>query len=610
MKMRTKKIIANTIIAIAILLAIFAIVMAVSAVWGGDSDAWWHFKLWKSATTTTATTEYSYDGRPWNYWWHRVSTTTTIQQTTLSSVPGTASTTTTVNTTTTVPTTTTSATTTTSVPQNTTTTQAPTTTTTGSGITTVSPFEVRANTTYSNLNVAAGSETLGIYWVRSSGGVTGVKLQNITVSGSPRYGVKFGGAGGDIQVDVDRLTVESADTALYLGDVVNSTFANMDLNARRVSGTNQYHTLYLEGDCDNLLFKDSTFTGGSGYTIHMYGGHSTDVTMDNCVIDARSGRIPIVVSDGHDGIIFKNCTIYGNDNVPLIVQYGATDVVFENCTFVGGSSLGENLDNEIQFINCTRNGTPINSSLQTANLNLQSAIDQAVVGGVINVPGGSYGDIRLKSNITLTGSGTVQSFSLRNLTNVSVNGINVNGGDYGVYLEGNNTNVTFSDMDITNSRYFGVFVPDSGYLQNALFDNVTVSHCGDFGFHVNGSGRNITFQDCLAYDFAGTDYQPHAYYLKNVTGLTFINCEARGPLGYHRYGESGWELDNCDVVLSDCRALNLKVQDEGYGFILLGTGTARLVNCYGSGNLYDFYECAYTGSAQYINCTGTHYIWP
>jgi len=229
-----------------------------------------------------------------------------------------------------------STTTTTLRASTTTTTAKPTTTTTTpSGTISSGPIALQSNRTYSNLAISGSGSNMGIW----GSGLSNTVLSNVSVNGG-NYGMKIG-SGPISSFTADRLTINAEKTGIYLDNVHDTVLTNLNVYAPRDASTNQTHAIYIESDVINLTIKNSTFRGGSGYTVHLYhsSGISQRITFENCVIDASQGRYPVVISDGFDNVRFLNCTFIGNSAGQVFQFSGGNNILVDGFTASGCQRL-------------------------------------------------------------------------------------------------------------------------------------------------------------------------------------------------------------------------------------------------------------------------------
>ena len=251
----------------------------------------------------------------------------------------------------------------------------------------------------------------------------------------------------------------------------------------------------------------------------------------------------------------------------------------------------------------------------------------------MNLPAGTItlaGSVTLKSNITVKGQGmgvtvirATADFPLvlTGTTGVTLEGFalqgrgqKAGGSQYGISVnyDGTASRITLLNLDVSQFSVAGFFGAGNSVIDDLLVEGCVFHHCGEFGIAKVGTRTSSrwTIRNTKAYDFSGNTMQPHGIYLHNVTGLLVEDCEAYGPLGDHPSGYSGFEFDDCQGVIRRCYAHDCKTTSEnGFGFIVVGTGNIVFDNCRGERNVADFYQCAYSGVVQYLNCSGTTRVW-
>jgi hypothetical protein len=172
-----------------------------------------------------------------------------------------------------------------------------------------------------------------------------VTLSHLLIEDS-HYGLKIGSGPLSEHYMVTDLVTHRCSEPLYVSYLHDALFTNLDLSANK-EGTNQYHCLYMEADCVDVTFRNSVFRGGSGYTLHLYHGTGSDeyeegtvsrnILFENCVIDARTGRYPVVIGEGV-GVTFRNCTFIGASSGSIFTFYGGT-VLVDGFVASGGDEL-------------------------------------------------------------------------------------------------------------------------------------------------------------------------------------------------------------------------------------------------------------------------------
>jgi len=236
---------------------------------------------------------------------------------------------------------------------------------------TIGPLELQDNQLLENVTVEAGYATIAV----GAFNVQGAVVRNVTVLGEPDYGLKVGSSSTMNQLNVDGLTIPSADTGIYLDCVTDSVFSGLDITSPRYMGSNQDHAMYVESDVTNVVIKDSVFRGGSGYTLHMYregGGQSHDILFENVTIDASTGRYPVVIGSGFDHVTFRNCTFIARANADEAVfqMWGVDSILVDGFTASGGTALVSASGTNIVFRNGTYEGPSLGTGATFDNVSL------------------------------------------------------------------------------------------------------------------------------------------------------------------------------------------------------------------------------------------------
>lgn len=200
---------------------------------------------------------------------------------------------------------------------------------------------------------------------------------------------------------------------------------------------------------------------------------------------------------------------------------------------------------------------------------------------------GSYGS---GARPIFTGSGAATAaLYLDNASWISVTGIDITGGPYGVVSEHGSHDNTFVDMDVSGAVASGVIYTGA----NHTFRRVTSHDNGtdelDHGFYQSSSGGDVgsgIYEDCGAWDNASAGF--HNY----LTGSsTYDRC-----YGYHN---GNWGFLNStptgtgrSTIYRYCLAYeNGSAAFEAQG--IDATGIVRWFNCTGVGSVAGFYEAGY-----------------
>lgn len=263
--------------------------------------------------------------------------------------------------------------------------------------------------------------------------------------------------------------------------------------------------------------------------------------------------------------------------------------------------------------------------------NLQEAIRSAGAGAIVRMPAGiiKVPDIALKSDLIIAGQGLDTlldcagewPFRLDGLTKLAFHDFALKGpgqrsashSAFGVGYGASASDLAFRRLDISQMGVSGIWGSDTSRMDNVTIEDCDIHDNGDLGVTHgrNGSALNWVVRRSRFHGFAGRTMPPHGFYGHNFTGLLMEDCEGYGPLGDHPNGYSAFEFDDSTVIVRRTYAHDCKTTAaNGFGFIVLGSGTALFEDCRGERNVDDFYECAYSGIARYVNCIGTKRIWP
>jgi hypothetical protein len=139
------------------------------------------------------------------------------------------------------------------------------------------------------------------------------------------------GSGSQSKLNVDGFVVQGSVQALFLANVSDSTFRNMNFNcpywANAQTGSKN-HTLYIERGNSNLSFYNLTSTGGSNWPIHLYNyetyssyGMGRNILFDGLTVNSQVGAI--VISEGFDGVTMRNVKATAGNGWPVFRMYGA-----------------------------------------------------------------------------------------------------------------------------------------------------------------------------------------------------------------------------------------------------------------------------------------------
>ncbi|OGH08118.1 MAG: hypothetical protein A2W22_01525 [Candidatus Levybacteria bacterium RBG_16_35_11] len=230
-------------------------------------------------------------------------------------------------------------------------------------------YALTSNHTYSGMTfTGAGSNDSA-----SKYGAWGSGLTNVTLSGdtfmNTHYGLKIGTGPQSSNINADGLTFRHLAEPLFLANVSNSAFSNIDIQADKYD-TNQWHGIYLERGNHNLTFRNVKITGGSGYSLQLYystPGTSDTLLFENLTLDATTGRYPLVIQS-YDHVIFRNVTIIGGPAGGALIRFygGSDDIVFDGFTARGGDKLvtwSNNQPTNVTFKNGTYYGTQLSDKM-------------------------------------------------------------------------------------------------------------------------------------------------------------------------------------------------------------------------------------------------------
>jgi Pectate lyase superfamily protein len=159
-----------------------------------------------------------------------------------------------------------------------------------------------------------------------------------------QYALKLGSGPPSRGWIVEGVQARECATTIYAADIADSRFARLDLQGAQ-TGRTLDHDIYLESNCHGLTFTDVTLTGGSGYCLQLYvgpGGASSDVTFERTLLDATTGRYPLVIGSGWSKVAFGDLDLtMSRTDGPCVLLGAATDITFDGFTASGGRSLLE-----------------------------------------------------------------------------------------------------------------------------------------------------------------------------------------------------------------------------------------------------------------------------
>jgi uncharacterized protein YkwD len=257
-------------------------------------------------------------------------TTTTLAPTTTSLAP---------TTTTRPPTTTTLAPTTTSLAPTTTTLRT-TTTTTPNSVVRSSSIELKSGGAVANTIFrwsSVNNDQRGIV----GNGINGATVRNIRTENA-WTGMKIGSGAQSYNIDLDGFSSQNDVQSLFLANVSNSTFRNLDLSVNSSGNYGKNHAIYLERGNSGLSFYNVKTRGGAGQPLHLYhesgtSGTGRDIVFDGLDVSSVSG--PIVIQ-GYERVIIRNARLSGGSDFPILqLRTGVKEVVLEDFEAWGGTSL-------------------------------------------------------------------------------------------------------------------------------------------------------------------------------------------------------------------------------------------------------------------------------
>ena len=171
-------------------------------------------------------------------------------------------------------------------------------------------------------------------------GPIGLRATNLVFRGL-HYGLKLGSGPQGSNVVVDGMVARDCAEPLFVANVSDSTFSNLDIQAPNLN-TNLWHCIYLERELHNLTFNNVRLTGGSGYSLQLYysGGGSDNIRFSNLTLDATTGRYPLVIW-GYSHVTFTNTVfIMPASSSGVVVRMDSpTDITFDGFTAQGGQAL-------------------------------------------------------------------------------------------------------------------------------------------------------------------------------------------------------------------------------------------------------------------------------
>ncbi len=135
--------------------------------------------------------------------------------------------------------------------------------------------------------------------INSSEGLSDLTITNLRTENLHK-GIKIGSGPTSYRIFINGWTSVGDDQSLYLANVSNSTFNNLNLNCFTRSfyeSGYKNHVIYLERGNDGLTFNNIRVSGGTGQSIHMY--HESTVNSKNIAFNH------LVLNNPNSGIVVK-----------------------------------------------------------------------------------------------------------------------------------------------------------------------------------------------------------------------------------------------------------------------------------------------------------------
>ena len=184
-------------------------------------------------------------------------------------------------------------------------------------------------------------------YTESAIGVRGLGVSDVTLRGvdigNCGYGLKVGSGALTERLTVEDFTARDCAQPVLLANLHEAAFSRVTLEAPRYP-TNQWHGMYIERDVQDVTFSDLHISGGSGYCLQLYYGSATvctNLVFEDVILDARTGRYPLIISNGFSNITFRRCTLLmptSSDGV-CVRLYSPTNILIEDFTAEGGLAL-------------------------------------------------------------------------------------------------------------------------------------------------------------------------------------------------------------------------------------------------------------------------------
>ncbi len=154
------------------------------------------------------------------------------------------------------------------------------------------------------------------------------------------YGMKLGSGSVASGWEISDIVIRDTEMPMYVSYVHDSSFTRLDLQAVHLATTGD-HAMYLERENRRLTFNDCALYGGSGYCLQLYleTGSSSDISFNNLLLDATTGRYPLMIGAGFSDVSFTNSTFVAGSDSGVIRFYGGSNVAFDGFAAYGGTVL-------------------------------------------------------------------------------------------------------------------------------------------------------------------------------------------------------------------------------------------------------------------------------
>lgn len=201
-------------------------------------------------------------------------------------------------------------------------------------------------------------------WVAESGVVgTGFKLATLedVEFSNLRYGMKIGSGDQSEGLTVTRAVMRNVQQGMFLANLHDGLFENVDIEARTTGSTAKPHCLYIDQGCKDLTFRVLKLRGGLGQSIHCYMDKGTwgeaikfyEVDVENLLHGA------VVIQNHRNGVIDGGRLVSGGGEPGIKLYSGVTGWLFRGLD-VWADRLYEAKGGNTQcrFQSCTLNGKP------------------------------------------------------------------------------------------------------------------------------------------------------------------------------------------------------------------------------------------------------------